>query len=71
MSGAAVVTVRDALVEALGRAARYNPHDAVAPAAVLWPDGDGLWGPAIADLRPRLPLLTLGGCDPAAATGPT
>lgn len=38
--------------------------------AILWPDGEGQWSGVVANLRQRLPILTLGDYDPAAQTGP-
>ncbi len=66
---------REILVNAVGRslvrAARYNPGDVVAPAAVLWTDIDGQWRPVVEQLRNLMPeLLTLGEYDPATRTGP-
>ena len=64
-------TVLEALVEALERAAQYNPNDQVAPAAVLWPDKARQWGPLIPRLRKELPhLLTLGPYNLKEKTGP-
>lgn len=55
---------------ALRAAASYNRDDQVAPAAVLWTDGERLWEPLLPRLRDDLPLLTLGPFDPAVASGP-
>lgn len=52
-------------------AARHNPGDVVAPAAVLWTDADGQWCPLARQLRGLMPqLLTLGDYAPATRTGP-
>lgn len=43
----------------------------VAPAAVVWTDGDGQWGELVARMRGELPtLFTLGEYDAARKTGP-
>jgi hypothetical protein len=55
----------------LMQAARYNPGDMVAPAAVLWADADGQWKLVVEQLRALMPeLLTLGDYKPATRTGP-
>ena len=65
------ITLLEAVRGSLARAARYNPGDVVAPAAVLWTDADGQWRPVVERLRPLMPeLLTLGEYDPATRTGP-
>ena len=64
-------TILDALLASLGEAAAYNRSTQVAPAVVLWPDHGKQWAPLVPALRAMLPqLLTLGGYDPAARTGP-
>ena len=64
-------TLLEAVRASLAHAARYNPGDVVAPAAVLWTDSDGQWQPVVEQLRPLCPeLLTLGDYDPATRTGP-
>lgn len=64
-------TLLEAVRASLARAARYNPGDVVAPAAVLWTDADGQWRPVVEQLRPEMPeLLTLGEYNPATRTGP-
>jgi len=64
-------TLLEAVRTSLAHAARYNPGDVVAPAAVLWTDSDGQWQPVVEQLRPLCPeLLTLGDYDPATRTGP-
>jgi len=65
-------TVLEAVRASLVHAARYNPGDVVAPAAVLWTDVDGQWRPVVEQLRALMPeLLTLGDFDPGTRTGPT
>lgn len=64
------MSVLDALISALNDACRYNHNDQVAPAAVLWPDGERLWERVVPRLRPLVPLLTLGPYQPEALTGP-
>jgi len=64
-------TLLEAVRASLARAARYNPGDVVAPAAVLWTDADGQWLPVVERLRGLLPeVLTLGDYDAATRTGP-
>ncbi|MGV8040232.1 MAG: hypothetical protein AB2L07_09180 [Thermoanaerobaculaceae bacterium] len=52
-----VTTVLDALVAALKAAGEYNRNDQVAPAAVLWPDGERRWEPLLGALRKELPQV--------------
>lgn len=64
-------TLLEAVRASLAHAARYNPGDVVAPAAVLWTDADGQWRPLAQQLRGLMPeLLTLGDYEPATRTGP-
>src|SRR3972149_10319825 len=64
-------TLLEAVRSSLAPAARYNPGDVVAPAAVLWTDADGQWRPMAEQLRGLMPeLLTLGDYDPQTRTGP-
>jgi hypothetical protein len=64
-------TLLEAVRDSLARAARYNPGDVVAPAAVLWTDADGQWMPVVEQLRGLMPeLLTLGDYDGGTRTGP-
>jgi hypothetical protein len=64
-------TLLEALRASLAHAARYNPGDVVAPAAVLWTDADGQWRPVVEQLRGLMPeLLTLGDHDAETRTGP-
>lgn len=61
----------EAVRASLAHAARYNPGDAVAPAAVLWTDADSQWRPAVEQLRGLMPeLLTLGDYGGGTRTGP-
>ena len=63
--------VLEAVRASLAHAARYNPGDVVAPAAVLWTDADGQWRPVVEQLRGLMPeLLTLGDYDAETRTGP-
>ena len=65
------MTVFDAIITSLEKAAAYNPNDQVAPAVVLWTDHDRQWEPLTVRICTRLPqLLTLGPYDPQAKTGP-
>jgi len=64
-------TLLEAVRESLLRAGRYDPSTVVPPAAVLWTDADGQWGPLVSQLRPLMPeLLTLGDYNPEEKTGP-
>ncbi len=64
------LTLLDAVASALMRAGDFNKNDQTPPAAILWPDKERQWEPLLPALRLRLPLLTLGGYDPAERTGP-
>ncbi len=65
------MTLLEAVRTSLAQAARYNPGDVVAPAAVLWTDTDGQWRPLVEQLRGLMPeLLTLGGYETTTRTGP-
>jgi len=67
----AMATLLEAVRASLAHAARYNPGDVVAPAAVLWTDADGQWRPVVEQLRGLMPeLLTLGDYDAETRTGP-
>jgi len=50
-------TLLEAVRGSLAHAARYNPGDVVAPAAVLWTDADGQWRPVVEQLRKTLEPL--------------
>ena len=64
-------TVIEALAASLAAAARHNPNDTDAPAAVLWSDPNATWQPVIPQLRRLMPqLLVLGDFDPELRTGP-
>src|SRR5438876_933035 len=64
-------TLLEAIRQSLAHAARYNPGDVVAPAAVLWTDTDSQWQPMVEQLRGLMPeLLTLGDYDAETRTGP-
>ncbi len=64
-------TLLQSLQNSLTHAGRYNPGDAVAPAAVLWTDADGQWQPVVERLRSMMPeLLTLGDYYSETRTGP-
>jgi len=61
----------EAVRASLAQAARFNPGDVVAPAAVLWTDADGQWRPVVEQLRGLMPhLLTLGDFNAETRTGP-
>jgi hypothetical protein len=64
-------TLLAAVRASLAHAARFNPGDMVAPAAVLWTDADGQWEPLVEQMRPQCPdLFTLGDYNHDARTGP-
>ncbi|MCY3820568.1 MAG: BREX-1 system phosphatase PglZ type B [Gammaproteobacteria bacterium] len=64
-------TVLETLVESLAGAERYNPNDAVAPAAILWTDRDAQWRSLVPRLREMLPqLLVFDVYAPMDRTGP-
>jgi len=59
------------LTELLSKAAVGNSHTAAPTAAVLWPDKDRQWEPAIGLMRHAIPnLLTLGAYDVERRSGP-
>ena len=59
------------LTKAIRRAAVHNPDVQVAPAAILWPDGDRQWEPVAARLQAELPeMFVLGEFHPERRTGP-
>jgi Putative DNA-binding domain len=73
MTGSPVATsptFLDALLESLRDARSYNQNAEIAPAAVLWPDPEGVWGGIIPRLRDLLPVLTLGEYEPKESIGP-
>ena len=51
-------TIIEAVRDSLVAAARYNPDDAVRPAAILWNDADRQWQPIINQLQE---LMTVSG----------
>ena len=63
-------TLLDKLEESLKSAFTYNENAEVAPVAVLWPDRERQFDPAVEELRARLPFLTLGELDQGSAQGP-
>ena len=59
------------LAASLQASAKGNSHTAAPAAAVLWPDKDRQWEPAIGRLRQAMPsLLTLGSRDVGRRSGP-
>ena len=66
-----MTTPLDALIDALARAAEYNPATETPPEAVLWCDERSEFAPLLPALRARLPqLLTYGTFDAETRTGP-
>lgn len=64
-------TIGNALRAALNACAKGNSHTSAPVAAILWPDKDCQWLPALPALRELLPtMLTLGAYDPETRTGP-
>ena len=64
-------TMLEAIKASLSQAARFNPNDAVAPAAILWADEDRQWEPLLPQLRRLVPeLFTYGTYDLQTNTGP-
>ena len=64
-------TIADRLIDAIRSAGVYNVNVQVAPACILWPDGDRQWEPIIPRLQSELPeLCVLGEFAPAERTGP-
>jgi len=65
------MTVFDALLAALQKAAEYNQNDTVPAAAVLWTDERREWERLVPRLRTMLPhFLIFGAYDKATRTGP-
>ncbi len=61
----------DHLLKAVREAAVFNPEVQVAPACILWPDGDRQWESVIPLLQSHLPeLLVLGDYAPERRKGP-
>jgi hypothetical protein len=68
---AAPTTLREALCQALLSTAKVNRAVQAPPEAVLWPDRDAIWQPAIRVLQACLPsLVVYGAYDPEHRTGP-
>jgi hypothetical protein len=65
-------TLAEQLRAVLERAgSQFNTDDQIAPAAVLWTDGERQWEQLVATWHEDMPhLLTLGEYDPDARTGP-
>ena len=62
---------RTALIKSVRGAAVYNSNVEVAPACILWPDGDRQWEPVANRLQGEMPeLCVLGNFDPDTRTGP-
>jgi len=69
--GSGSEAIADRLIEAIRGASVYNANVQVAPACILWPDGDRQWEPVVARLQSELPeLCVLGEFNPAERTGP-
>ena len=64
------MTVFEALVASIAKAADYNSGAEVPPMAILWPDEQRQWQSLLPRLRRELPLLTYGDYDPSTKTGP-
>ena len=65
------MTVAERLVEEIRSDANYNSHVQVAPACILWPDGDRQFEPIIPRLLQEMPeLCVLGEYLPDQRTGP-
>src|SRR5438552_9262975 len=65
------MTVLDALLASLQKAADFNRDDVVPPAAILWPDEKREWERLVPRLRVMLPhFLVFGPYDMAARSGP-
>ncbi|WP_395155010.1 BREX-1 system phosphatase PglZ type B [Ilumatobacter sp.] len=62
--------VRAVIAKALRDAATFNAGANFEPAAVLWADPGRTWEPVIRTLQEAVPILVLGGYDPATAQGP-
>jgi hypothetical protein len=64
-------TLLDAVLASVHKAADHNRDDAVAPAAILWPDEKREWERLVPRLRVTLPhFLVFGPYDKANRTGP-
>lgn len=61
----------ESLTQAIRDAARHNTDVQVAPACILWTDGDRQWEPVVPRLQLEIPeLLRLGDFEPAKKQGP-
>ena len=66
-----MTTISDRLIDAIRSASVYNANVQVAPACILWPDGDRQWEPVVARLQSELAeLCVLGDFSPADRSGP-
>lgn len=63
-------TLLDQIETHLRAALAFNDNAEVAPVALLWPDREQHFVAAVAMLRSRMPILTLGDLDEAAGIGP-
>lgn len=61
------MTIQEALISALRKAAHYNRNDMAAPRVVLWSDGEGLWRRTIPELLKSMPELLV--LDPETLDG--
>ena len=65
------MTVGEQLIAEIRSDANYNSNVQVAPACILWPDGDRQFEPVIPRLLKEMPeLCTLGDYEPENRTGP-
>ncbi len=63
-------TLLDQIEARVRDAATFNPNAEAAPIAILWPDPDGQFRVVVDELRPSLPILTLGDLNESSRTGP-
>jgi hypothetical protein len=63
-------TVLDRIVGCLHGALAYNANVREAPVALLWPDEAAQWQPIVGRIGERVPIVSLGTCDPLARRGP-
>ena len=65
------MTIFNAILDSVAKAAEYNRNDQVAPAVILWTDKERQWEPMAPMLRVELPhFVTLGEHSPDEKTGP-
>lgn len=65
------MTVLKNLISSIAKAAHYNPDVQVAPACILWPDGERQFESIVPQLLSAMPeLLVLGDYAPVERTGP-